>query len=592
MSERSLRALTLISLELKHVEAQLVEEARLIARTGEHRADALRALLDQRDRHLQRLGEALLTALAAHGTLSLRQGENGLLDGVPEARDATTPAQPPVEGRTWHGAVRGAASPPATAPAPGAGAPAPGQRPASTPPAAPDARASRDEHRAPPLAQRESTPEPGATTERAVRIAGPSGELVHGGGDLPPAPRATLLDAPQPHEPPGQDLPPEPAAPAKHAVPADTAPTERRAPVERAVLIAPPMRTSPPPSAPASTASLQELVTRGMTGTGAPPPPAPHPLFQPTRPAAPTDRASLAEAVEQFLRMVQERDLWPDHPQEVQRRSLALTVHLGRHLQDHLPTSGARDLARAIDSAFPTLTEWSATHRPGSVWGLALDHRPTQGSWLAEAQASWDALFSQPERRAPTEPLIANLRRDLPALKPADLRSRLLHALQGGVSPQDTQLLNLLADHYDHLKAEPKLKPLRKHLQRHLKTQHRAASAPAAPQLSALAEHTRGKRVLMVGGDRRQDAQERLQSAFAFDHLHWDSGWDTARIDAAAERLKGGTVDLLLIIQGFVKHLATNKLVATAKASGVPFASVEHGYGVRQVEQALQPLFD
>ena len=103
---------------------------------------------------------------------------------------------------------------------------------------------------------------------------------------------------------------------------------------------------------------------------------------------------------------------------------------------------------------------------------------------------------------------------------------------------------------------------------------------------------TQGLRVVIVGGDRRNTARDRIQNTFGFAEAEWEAGHQVRRLNALAERIRQGGVDVVIFLKRFLSHRTSDILVPAIKASPkVHGVWVEHGYGVAAVANALSGSF-
>ncbi len=167
-------------------------------------------------------------------------------------------------------------------------------------------------------------------------------------------------------------------------------------------------------------------------------------------------------------------------------------------------------------------------------------------------------------------------------------------AVEHGLPQRDPELLQLLTPHGDSLldaRTRPRLpQTLRGALRSRLREDE---SQEASEDLNVavdddILEHTQGKRALIVGGDERSNARERIQAAFGFAELRWDRAHQTRRVQATAARIREGSVDVVIFLRRFLSHRTSNILVpATQQPSGPLSVWVDQGYGVVAVQRAL-----
>jgi len=92
-----------------------------------------------------------------------------------------------------------------------------------------------------------------------------------------------------------------------------------------------------------------------------------------------------------------------------------------------------------------------------------------------------------------------------------------------------------------------------------------------------LLRFTRGKRVLIVGNRADPALDESLTGAFEFESLDRCCDLSPNRIGSCAERIRGGSYDLVLGITGFMPHKVDQVLRKACGAAGVRFVRVNKG---------------
>ena len=243
-----------------------------------------------------------------------------------------------------------------------------------------------------------------------------------------------------------------------------------------------------------------------------------------------------------------------------------------------------------IERIFRHLTAWSAETRPGYVYGLARHHRPDEGTWLEAAQLAWDKLGIDVVEALGLGDLIAVL--DAEPLDAERVR-KLVLVLVDRQDVDQRHLMQVLAPHLDLLQGDRRLKRLKKRIRKTQTNLSKKGGARLALEVDWPGlEYTKGKRALMVGGDNRHEAQQRLQDALGFSEVHWDTGWEQRKTESLAERIRQGRYDLVLLIRRFVKHRTTDTIVPACKESKVPLVPVADGYGVEAVKRGVETTFD
>jgi hypothetical protein len=175
----------------------------------------------------------------------------------------------------------------------------------------------------------------------------------------------------------------------------------------------------------------------------------------------------------------------------------------------------------------------------------------------------------------------------------AELGSKVLAAVDAGIGQRHPRLLLALRGQLHRLADVPGLKTL--------KTALKSASRPDPVEEELLEEAstldlpsnwphlamTEGKRAVVVGGDPRPAAAERMRAAFRFARVDWEAK-DARRLQGLAERVRGGSIDLVLLLRAFVGHAEAATVIEACRGGGVPFVIIDTGYGVSQVRLALE----
>lgn len=554
-------------------EAALSDEARTVATAPVPRTVRLHRWVHDVERLRRELAEALLRSIRDGERLQLEPGAGG----EPVLRRL---AQPPA--RVTSPSVASPARrapPPATAP----GVDAPAHAP--TPPV-------------PPVEEILSYSAP------VGRAASPR-MAAHGPPAPEPVPTRAAVPAPEPVTPPVGAAPeaPPPASPDGPVAPAPPHPRSRRSRRLRAAPPAPavpaasapplpppaspdaPVAPAPPPASPDALASLVEHAHNGgfheISSVRVPRAPT-----VPPRPCEVDTADGLHAGVLSLERHVAGRHAWSQLIREDQRHHVGLAAAWGRYLQDQRPhVAGTDEDQQRIERIFPSLTQYQETSRPGAVHGLARKHTPRRGSWLDEALDHWRALQREPpDPDAPLRELVDVLASEP---SPSALRGAVASALVRGLRPSDSRLVELMEPYVEALKGDRRVRGVRRAVRAQQKEVARHERVRQVPRWSH-ADLTRGKRALLVGGDRRQDAERRLKAFLELDELVWDTGWRKERVAANAAQVRQGSFDLVLIVRDFVTHMATDHLVPACKAASVSFAVVDRGYGLGQVRRALE----
>jgi hypothetical protein len=388
----------------------------------------------------------------------------------------------------------------------------------------------------------------------------------------------------------------------------------------------PPPAPSPPPSPPPKVepvgpppdpAALNKLAAGGMNPSWsrasqtAPrdlPPPTNHgELLKSLRAVIgdiPTDYASPAALRSEAAALagaIRELDHWPEAPREAQQAMVGHIVARARQLQDNTP-DGLLDSVEALelDRVFSVLTAYSKREQPGFVFGLMRTHSPTQGSWLEDARMWSDRLDEtllgatpgNPERALDSiRELLDSEQHDTEAFLDA-----VAAALDAGVSVDDSRLVRLSTPYMEELKTQARFKRLRKAIRQAEDdtvtddedfARELASGATEPPEDWALADFVAGRRAVLIGGDRREEARERIQAAFRLESLDWVSTDHSRNFQSVANRIQSGGCDLVILLRRFIGHDVDRIVLPACRSSEVPWVSVDRGYGVSQIRVAM-----
>ena len=245
--------------------------------------------------------------------------------------------------------------------------------------------------------------------------------------------------------------------------------------------------------------------------------------------------------------------------------------------------------------------------------GLHPKDLPPGGSWHDATKNAWDHLAREAAARAgqsaPALPLAsaadvaAQRRREhLAAVReavlgddPARLVAVIHAALDAGLANTDSNLLREVETEASALlDPETGLRPAFRTALKNwvddetsLDADEAGSSKAGFTADAALRSRTEGRRALIVGGDERSHARERIEAAFAFAEVEWERGWTPARVGATRASIAAGSHDVVILLVRFVSHRTSGPILEAAKGAGVPVAWVEAGYGLPQIEKAL-----
>ncbi len=358
-----------------------------------------------------------------------------------------------------------------------------------------------------------------------------------------------------------------------------------------------------PQRQPVTPAALRELTQTGLTPNWSSDnnQEAPHRrslrgiLREFSEPVRPQSRDEARQAVTALAAAVSKADEWLEQPQETQRALIGFASSMARLLQELSPLDSTGD--RTFNRLFSQMTRWSGQYQPGFVPGLSRTKGPTTGNWLSDAEKWWESLLREANLQQGQDQgaVFRRLEELLEGGKPsrAELVAKVRDVVNAGVSQSDPRLISLLVPHRHRFKGVKALKTLRTKLRKANQTERVDDDSEktidhGVPADWYLFERTRGKTAVIVGGDDRSHAADRIKDAFGFGVVEWEAG-APRRAAALAERVRGGrTVDMIIVLRNFVSHRYPDVLVPACKEAGVDLVVVDHGYGVSQVKLAME----
>jgi hypothetical protein len=222
---------------------------------------------------------------------------------------------------------------------------------------------------------------------------------------------------------------------------------------------------------------------------------------------------------------------WVTLPPKIQQQWLGLLVARTRAAKIVEGISVAdRARVKTIISRYPA---WAGEHRPGHVHGLRVDHEPESSSWDEDARRLWAALVH-------------------------------------------------------HLQAETLTGP-RQMAQKRRKVDDEESIAESVRPIDpawSLWPRVRGRSVVMVGGDPREPNRQRLEKLFELRSLEWPDVAGPRKLGAVVARIRGGTVDIVVVLKGLVDHKQSEPIIAAAKDAKVAWALAE-SYGAASIKAGL-----
>ena len=160
--------------------------------------------------------------------------------------------------------------------------------------------------------------------------------------------------------------------------------------------------------------------------------------------------------------------------------------------------------------------------------------------------------------------------------------------LYNKMSISDPRLLAILHEHVDSLQGSH-LKQLRANIRRHRRQEEIEVSPP---EEWAHAEYFNNKRIFILGGDKGSIIKDNCKDLIPTANVEWfhippENG--LRRLDSVIDTINYGRVDCILIIQNFVSHTISSRIVQAAKyAPNKPsFGLAPRGYGKGSLRKAL-----
>lgn len=277
-------------------------------------------------------------------------------------------------------------------------------------------------------------------------------------------------------------------------------------------------------------------------------------------------------------------------PKDIQVSLLQYAAARLRYLQER----GMDD--EHVRALMADITSYAERERCGFVHGPKRVSAPRTASWESDARGYLNRLY---DRTLAEDDGETNVGRVIAAIETAirdaapfeELRPLLTSALRLGVGAANTRLVNLTAPFLGLMESVPELKALRSAI----RTAERDARADPEPEAPALPPDwpwlafTRGKRVVMIGGDPREPNRERIERAFGFDELSWmKTEFSPRSIQAARERVASGGTDFVIILRRFVGHDTDDQIIPACAQAGTPWISVPSGYGIERIRQEIE----
>ncbi len=204
-----------------------------------------------------------------------------------------------------------------------------------------------------------------------------------------------------------------------------------------------------------------------------------------------------------------------------------------------IAVGGSTAWAGRLASVFRAVVAFRSEDPGPFVYGLSRQHTPRHGSWYRDAVVLHDALA----RTGPAGPAKAP-----PPPAPRPRRSEPVVAVTAEVAAVADQAIPKSWEHW----------PL-----------------------------VEGRHAVMFGAEHCEPAREAIQAALRLADLTWVDSEKPQHVRALVERIRSRTVDLVLVNK-FVSHKVSGKVLKAAKQAGIPAIVVRHGYGVAAIREAIE----
>ena len=193
--------------------------------------------------------------------------------------------------------------------------------------------------------------------------------------------------------------------------------------------------------------------------------------------------------------------------------------------------------------------------------------------------------------------------------------------LEDEMNPSDDELLHMIEPYEELLQHGSEFRHLRRHLRKHKEQapEEREAAAIEKDRLNKEVEQyasedtnetsaysqqlqkrreaqklrrvlplVQGRHAVIMGGDEREQARERLQSMLGLKSLEWISreGGNPRSLDRLEERIASGKVTLVIVLLRFCGH-DVGRIINACKKADALWVPIKHGYGESRVLHSL-----
>jgi len=299
------------------------------------------------------------------------------------------------------------------------------------------------------------------------------------------------------------------------------------------------------------------------------------------------DEASILHA------LVRDREQLLVFPPNIQVSLLEYAAARMRARQD---AGGLND--NEVRQVIGAIAAFAQSEKCGCVHGPKRGSRPKKACWSVDADFLINGLY---DRSLTDDAGTANVERILKVLGDtigdaapyAEIRPLIESALRLGVPPKHRKFVRLCAPFVAEMLAHTtRFRSLYKAIR---DFEREAEAKDVAPVVFVIPEDwpwfwlTRGKRAVMVGGDPREQNRDRIEKAFGFSELVWDSSQNAPRtIQALRESIERDGVDFLIILSGLAGHDINNLLIPACNSSKTPYVRIPRGYGIQRIRTEIE----
>jgi hypothetical protein len=258
-------------------------------------------------------------------------------------------------------------------------------------------------------------------------------------------------------------------------------------------------------------------------------------------------------------------------------------------------TAYSNDCRVEVERGFKTLCKHSKSTRPGHIDALTPGAEPTRQTWTKDALHWEEQLRSQLAIEAPGEDdgpnqtdvirrLVEQGHKDQPHEN--TVRNIVEEYCDAGFDLQHTRFMNALIavshllDSDSNNGLDQRLLAAISKYEEELLQEQQSRTADKLPADWPGFELTRGKRVLMVGGSPRTRQARRLEEAFDCESFEWiEISKGNRNAECVLEKLRNGTVDLVIVQLKFVAHAVSNPIFKERSADRMVVGAWSYGIG-------------